>query len=165
MDIRQDSLTACTGSEDSTARLLNLQTGRVLGTLTGMATGFQNSHAKPQSRAAALADYICQCVILVTSVLKFWCCPAGHTDSIEAVRFIGDTSLLATCSLDGTLRIWETSYLALRATCSHPEVRTGSFPEFKQVLCRHKLWAGAADLDSDISSGACYRSVCQSDSK
>ena len=35
LDIRNDSQTVCTGSEDATARLVNLQTGRVLGALAG----------------------------------------------------------------------------------------------------------------------------------
>lgn len=35
LDIKHDSLTVCTGSEDFTAQLVNLQTGRVLGSLAG----------------------------------------------------------------------------------------------------------------------------------
>jgi len=35
LDIRLDSMTVCSGSEDNTARLVNLQSGRILGCLTG----------------------------------------------------------------------------------------------------------------------------------
>lgn len=117
MDVRQDSQTACTGSEDATARLVNLQTGRVLGTLEGedLQLGFGDaltSHGINWHWSKALP------AMWRLSAVKH----AGHTDSVEAVRFVNDTSLLATCSLDGTLKVWETSSLTLRATCSHPEV-------------------------------------------
>lgn len=83
LDIRSDSMTACSGSEDSTGRLVNLQSGRILGCLT------------------------------------------GHTESVEAVAFLGDSTLVATCSLDNTLKIWDISTFALRTTCNHEEAVVG----------------------------------------
>ena len=57
----------------------------------------------------------CPCAGRVIGLLR------GHTDSVEDVTFapMPQISLLATASMDGSVRIWDQSTLQHRSTCAH----------------------------------------------
>ena len=99
-----DSATICSGSEDMSAKLVNVQTGRILGSLNGT------------SSIACLLFPDSPCIQADHAVLC-----SGHTDSIEAIVFSTQLPLVATSSVDGDIRIWDSSTMATRSICHHAE--------------------------------------------
>lgn len=44
-----------------------------------------------------------------------------HADSVEAIAFVPGLQLLASCSLDGKVVVWDITTHSPRCTCNHPE--------------------------------------------
>ena len=123
-----DSVTALTGAEDGSARLTNVQTGRLLGTLSGVDSLSHPSVPCCCCLVASLRDserLTCLDARLAsTDMLP----GTGHTDSVEAACMAHMLPFSATASVDGRLLIWDTASQSVRATCRHPEVCSAQGP-------------------------------------
>lgn len=114
LDVHADSTTVLTGSEDGCACLSNIQSGRLLGRLTG--TLRHATIELPPCLLWQLESEPITCSLTSASLRT------GHNDSIEAVQISSTMPYSATGSVDGNLIIWDNTTLSVRSTCTHPEV-------------------------------------------
>ena len=105
--ISTDSTILATASDDCTARLWNLGTGRCQGVLT---------HAAPTTRVTLSGDGQLALVACADHTASLWdiatggriCTLSGHKDAITGAAFNGSGYHVATCSRDSTVRYWST---------------------------------------------------------
>jgi len=104
---------------DKTARLWNLETGesvRVIETLTPIVTSYAPEGVKRKMPVTAVAFSPDGKLLAMTTgrAIHLWDVSTGdqvrtlegHAQSVTSVVFLPDGNSLASCSLDGTIRIW-----------------------------------------------------------
>ena len=115
--VSADSSTLVTASDDCTARLWNLSSGRLLGVLT---------HVAPLTGVTLSEDGHLALVACSDHTASLWdiasveriCTLEGHEDNITGVSFDGSGFHVATCSRDSTVRYWSTITGAAPVPCA-----------------------------------------------
>jgi WD40 repeat protein len=113
--------TVLTGSEDGSAKLINIASGYELLQIT-----CENAHTHTHSSPSSL---------LLTNCRKILATLGGHADAVESVGFCAVSNLpfVSTCSLDHTAKIWDITTLQLRSTLQH-DVRNRELLHFLVLL-------------------------------
>ena len=146
-----------TGAEDGSAFLSNVQSGRILGQLHGKfkptSMLYINCTVHVQQVMARLASLgrctgippilACMGIEAAHFMLPVPCHLglAGHTDSVESIQMSTEVPFSVTGAVDGNLIIWDNSTLAIRSTCTHPEVQDAQATIL--TACRTLIWQHA----------------------
>ena len=104
---RADGKALLTASEDQTARLWDVATGKELLALSGHFGGVRDAQFSPDGASIATAG--------VDGTLRLWNAATGeqirslqvHTDTVRSLAFSPDGTRIVTASQDGTARVWE----------------------------------------------------------
>ena len=106
IDIAPDNQTLASGSVDGTIKLWDLQTGKLIRTISAHSEGVRDIVFAPNGRTLASGG--------VENTIKLWDWQTGklirtltgHSDNINSVAFSPDSQSLASTSDDGTVKIW-----------------------------------------------------------
>lgn len=130
--VHQDNTLVMTGSEDSTAKVINSTNGKVLATL---AVGFPKQTAELSGDEASVSEV---------------------ASSVEAVGFSPVLPLAVTASLSGVLGVWDTSSWTLRHQCHHE----AGIVRVHCSSCRPVVYTGSLDGGVrawDLRAGQCVK--------
>ena len=96
-----------TASEDGTARVWDVDTGKIIAILKGHTSQVNNAVFSPDGRlvATASSDNTARIWDAVTSETLYEF--KGHTNEINDVQFSSDGKFIVTASRDGTARVWD----------------------------------------------------------
>ncbi len=132
---RQGELLA-SGSDDHTARVWDLESGRLLETLRGHRKPVNGVAFSPQYRRLATAgdDHTARIWDLESGRLEQTL--TGHANTVTGVAWSPEGTSIATASTDGTARLWDAGAGELQSTLRHPgeEVRTVAFSPDGRLL-------------------------------
>ena len=112
-----DGKTVVTASDDKTARLRDVATGREIAVLRGHEAGVERARISPDGRIIATVS---------ADAARLWDAATGqevvtlrgHEAEIYWATFSPDSKTLVTASADGTARVWQTETPSLRELIS-----------------------------------------------
>ena len=102
-----DGRTLATGSEDMTARLWEVATGREIAALRGHENPVSSVAFSPDGRTLATGSHDKTARLWEVATGREIAALRGHEDSVSSVAFSPDGRTLATGSADKTARLWE----------------------------------------------------------
>ncbi len=132
-----DGSRVLTGSGDSTARLWETASGKLLATLADHTDSVKSVAISPDGSRVLTGSRDGTAQLWETASGKLLTTLAGHTGGVKSVAFAPDGSRVLTGSYDGTARLWETASGKLLATLAGhtSRVRSVAFaPDGSRVL-------------------------------
>ncbi|MEA5626152.1 serine/threonine-protein kinase [Nostoc sp. UHCC 0251] len=105
--ISPDSHTLASGSDDNTIKLWDLNTKKVLASLSGHSQAVKSVAFSPDGQILATASDDKTIKLWQVETLKEICTLLGHSHAVKSVAFSPDGQILASGSWDKTIKLWD----------------------------------------------------------
>ncbi|VTR98436.1 protein kinase domain-containing protein [Tuwongella immobilis] len=154
-----DGQTLASGSDDNTAKLWEVSSGKCLATLTGHSGSVYGVSYSPDGRTLATASWDKTAKLWEVSSGKCLATLTGHSGAVSSVSYSPDGRTLATASRDKTAKLWDVSSgkcIAILMGHSNPVVSVSFSPDGRTLATGS--WDQTAKL-WDVSSGKCLATL------
>jgi serine/threonine protein kinase len=105
--ISPDDYTLASGSDDKNIKLWDLNTQKVLATLSGHSQAVKSVAFSPDGKILATASDDKTIKLWQVETLKQICTLVGHSHAVKSVAFSPDGQILASGSWDKTIKLWD----------------------------------------------------------
>ncbi|MEH2265585.1 serine/threonine-protein kinase [Nostoc sp.] len=105
--ISPDDYTLASGSDDKNIKLWDLNTQKVLATLSGHSQAVKSVAFSPDGKILATASDDKTIKLWQVETLKEICTLVGHSHAVKSVAFSPDGQILASGSWDKTIKLWD----------------------------------------------------------
>lgn len=105
--ISPDDYTLASGSDDKNIKLWDLNTQKVLATLSGHSQAVKSVAFSPDGKILATASDDKTIKLWQVETLKEICTLVGHSHAVKSIAFSPDGQILASGSWDKTIKLWD----------------------------------------------------------
>ncbi|MEH2323580.1 MAG: serine/threonine-protein kinase [Nostoc sp.] len=164
--ISPDGYTLASGSDDKTIKLWDLNTQKILGSLSGHSHAVKSVAFSPDGQILASASDDKTIKLWQIETLKEICTLLGHSHAVKSVAFSPDGQILASASWDKTIKLWDvkTGKEICTITGHQLQVNSVAFSPQGQILASAsydrtiRLWQIPAleSFPTEIQNRPCY---------